>query len=214
MLKNVSQNSRENTCARIAILIKLQRLATFLKKRLWYRCFPVRFAKFLRTPFFHSTLLVGASGPVSTSTSQFKLSFFFTCKITKLHCQKHYDRNYQVCFGKVGNLKSAIYRSSSPELFFGKGVLKICSKVTAEQPCRSVISIKMKATFLKSHGCSPVNLLHIFRTHFYKNTYEGLLLNLLFLFMFEITHNYNFIIHGQYMRNMWNRYEMYFVKNL
>ena len=26
------------------------------------------------------------------------------------------------------------------------------------------------------HGCSPVNLLHIFRTPFYKNTYGGLLL--------------------------------------
>ena len=25
---------------------------TLLKKRLWYRCFPVTFAKFLRTPFF------------------------------------------------------------------------------------------------------------------------------------------------------------------
>ena len=28
------------------------------------------------------------------------------------------------------------------------------------------------------HGCSPVNLLHVFRTPFYKNTYGGLLLNL------------------------------------
>ena len=27
------------------------------------------------------------------------------------------------------------------------------------------------------HGCSPVNMLHIFRTASYKNTYEGLLVN-------------------------------------
>ena len=26
--------------------------ATLLQKRLWHRCFPVNFAKFLRTPFF------------------------------------------------------------------------------------------------------------------------------------------------------------------
>ena len=26
--------------------------ATLLKKRLWHRCFPMNFAKFLRTPFF------------------------------------------------------------------------------------------------------------------------------------------------------------------
>ena len=28
------------------------RPATLLKKRLWHRCFPVNFDKFLRTPFF------------------------------------------------------------------------------------------------------------------------------------------------------------------
>ena len=27
------------------------RLATLLKKRIWHRCFPVNFAKFLRAPF-------------------------------------------------------------------------------------------------------------------------------------------------------------------
>ena len=31
------------------------------------------------------------------------------------------------------------------------------------------------------HGCSPVNLLHIFRTHFPKNTSQGLLLYCLHL---------------------------------
>ena len=29
--------------------------ATLLKKRLWHRCFPVNFAKFLRTPFLQKT---------------------------------------------------------------------------------------------------------------------------------------------------------------
>ena len=27
------------------------RIPALLKKRLWYKCFPVNFAKFLRTPF-------------------------------------------------------------------------------------------------------------------------------------------------------------------
>ena len=49
----ISQNSQENTCVRVSFLIKLQAPpATLLKKRLWHRCFPVNFAKFLRTPFF------------------------------------------------------------------------------------------------------------------------------------------------------------------
>ena len=52
-LKKVSldilQNSQENTCARVSFLLKKK--LTLLKKRLWRRCFPVNFAKFLRTPF-------------------------------------------------------------------------------------------------------------------------------------------------------------------
>ena len=36
------QNSQENTCVRVS----------FLKKIPWHRCFPVNFAKLLRTPFF------------------------------------------------------------------------------------------------------------------------------------------------------------------
>ena len=47
----ISQNSQENTCARVSFLIKLQAL----KKGLWHRCFTVNFAKFLRTPFLHNT---------------------------------------------------------------------------------------------------------------------------------------------------------------
>ena len=57
----ISQNSQGNTCAKVSFSIKLQaklaglRPATLLKKRLWRRCFPVNFAKFLRTPFLHNT---------------------------------------------------------------------------------------------------------------------------------------------------------------
>ena len=36
-------------------LIKLLRPATLLKKKLWHRCFPVNFVKFLRTPFLQNT---------------------------------------------------------------------------------------------------------------------------------------------------------------
>ena len=49
-------------------------------------------------------------------------------------------------------------RSNPSEVFLEKGVLKICSKFTGEHPWRSV------------------NLLHIFRTPFPKNTSEWLLL--------------------------------------
>ena len=45
----ISQNSLEDTCATVSFLIKL------LKKRLWHACFPVNFAKFLRTSFLQNT---------------------------------------------------------------------------------------------------------------------------------------------------------------
>ena len=37
------------------ISYRLQMSATLLKKILWHRCFPVKFAKFLRTPFLRKT---------------------------------------------------------------------------------------------------------------------------------------------------------------
>ena len=70
-------------------------------------------------------------------------------------------------------------RSSRPELFLGKHFLKICSKFTGEHLCRSAISIKLLCNFLQFalwYGCSPVNLLHIFKIYFPKNTSGWLLL--------------------------------------
>ena len=46
MFLEISQNLQENACTRASFLIN-----TLVKKRLWHRCFPVNFAKFLRTPF-------------------------------------------------------------------------------------------------------------------------------------------------------------------
>ena len=58
--------------------------------------------------------------------------------------------------------------TSRPEVFLRKGVLKICSKFTGDQPCRSVICNFLEITLRR--GCSPVDLLHIFRTPFLKNS--------------------------------------------
>ena len=49
-------------------------------------------------------------------------------------------------------------RSSHPEVFLGKGILKKCSKFTGEHP---------------AEWCSPVNLLHISEHFFLKTSIEG-----------------------------------------
>ena len=66
--------------------------------------------------------------------------------------------------------------SSHLEVFLGKGVLKICSQFTGKHPCWRVISVKLLCKFIEialRDGCSLVNSLHIFRTHFLKDTSDG-----------------------------------------
>ena len=76
-------------------------------------------------------------------------------------------------------LFETIFRSSRPEVFSLKGVLKICSKFTGDHPSQSVVSIKLLCNFIEItlwHGYSPVNLLHFFGALFSKNTSGWLLL--------------------------------------
>ena len=84
---------------------------------------------------------------------------------------------YPTSLDKVNILTS---KAALSEVFWEKGVLKICKKFTGQHPCRSTISIKLqKSSFIKNafrYGCSPVKMLHIFRTPFPKNSSGGLLL--------------------------------------
>ena len=54
---------------------------------------------------------------------------------------------------ELRRMSVAISRSSRPETFLRKGILKICSKFTGEHPCWRAISMMF-----------PVHLLYIFRT--------------------------------------------------
>ena len=93
--------------------------------------------------------------------------------------QNFYEPRFIVYF--LVKRASRTFRSNPPQAFLEKDVLKICSKFTGERSCQSVISIKLLWNFIEItlwHGCSPVNLLHIFRTFFPKITSGGLLLYL------------------------------------
>ena len=86
-----------------------------------------------------------------------------------------------------------------PRCFLGKGILKISSKFTEEHPCRRAISIKLLCIFLETtlrHGFSPINLMHIFRIPFLKNTSGWLLLHLIVCFCwFSNASQYMFGLH-------------------
>ena len=54
VLLKISQNSQENTCECWSVFLNkvaCLRLATLLKGRVQYKCFPVNSVRFLRTPF-------------------------------------------------------------------------------------------------------------------------------------------------------------------
>ena len=67
------------------------------------------------------------------------------CKATKHVIKKIllWSKSYFLPLFKI-NL--SIHRSSPSEVFLGKGVLKMCSKFTGEQPCWSAISKKLAAS--------------------------------------------------------------------
>ena len=67
------------------------------------------------------------------------------------------------------SFKNLIPEAPFQEVLLRKDVMKICSKFTGELLC-NFIEITL------CHRCSPVNLLHIFRTPFPKNTSGWLLL--------------------------------------
>ena len=53
VLLQISQNSQENICARVSLLIELQAQAcNFIKNEALAQMFPVNFVQFLRTPFY------------------------------------------------------------------------------------------------------------------------------------------------------------------
>ena len=113
----------------------------------------------------------------STSCWIFFLAYFEMMSNKKLLRSKL--RNYML-FQKLVR-----YRSSRPEVFSGKAVLKICSKFTGEHSrSHSSIStllklqIKLRLNFIEiavRYRCSPVKLLDLLRTRFSKNTSGQLL---------------------------------------
>ena len=101
------------------------------------------------------------------------MAFLWTCWKDPQKLEKNCER----CTIKYYIISEALYniRSSHSEVFLRKGVRKICSKLTGEHPYRSAVSMKLQSKFIEialRHGCSPENLLHIFRTPFQQNPSE------------------------------------------
>ena len=116
----ISQNSRESTCTRVSFWIKLQAwgLQLYLKKRLWHMCFPVNFAKFLKTVFLQNT-----SGALllTVSWEQWAINIFET---TRKVCEYvfFFDPYLFILGWKIQKGKNFIFRhiSRSVSLWLNK----------------------------------------------------------------------------------------------
>ena len=78
------------------------------------------------------------------------------------------DKSNQPIIITAKGYQNSASRDSPLEVFLRKDILKIRSKFTGEHLGPSVILIKFQNNFIKitlRHGCSFVNLLHVFRTH-------------------------------------------------
>ena len=101
---------------------------------------------------------------------------FHRCSIKKFLEKNVQHSEKSICLFLISCRPLGVYRNRHPEVFLVKGVLKICSKFTGEHPCRSVISVKLLCNFIEitlRHGCSPVNLMYIFRTTFLRIPMDG-----------------------------------------
>ena len=102
------------------------------------------------------------SNQYTPATGQLWPSHLRSESTNRLRENKNKKKTFKNCL-----FTNIFFRSSPLEVFLRKFVLKICSKFTGEHPCRSAISIKLLCNFIEitlRHGCSPIYLLHIFRT--------------------------------------------------
>ena len=90
-------------------------------------------------------------------------------------CALRLDPNFAVLLAAEKN-----FRKQPPRGVLSKRFSENMQEIYRRTPCQNVISIKLQSKFNETtfrHGCSSVNLPHIFRIPFLKNTSGRLLLN-------------------------------------
>ena len=96
-------------------------------------------------------------------------------RICLTYCQIIFTKS----FARTNTATSVVFGRSPSKVFLEKSGLNISRKFIVKHPCQSAISIKLQSIYIEitfRYGCSPVNLLLIFRTPFPKNASGGLLL--------------------------------------
>ena len=144
------------------------KVCNFIKNRLQGRCVTVNIPKIFRTESFISKR--GKRNPQSIATSTRQCFFlnrgkvYFEVKQLFKRGSKVITKSDRMFFSTRFILQ---FRSSRPEVFSGKGFLKICSKFTGEHSCRSVISINLLCFVCSGWQLLPVILKAFYYSHYY-----------------------------------------------
>ena len=96
-------------------------------------------------------------------------------RICLTYCQIIFTKS----FARTNTATSVVFGRSPSKVFLERSGLNISRKFIVKHPCQSAISIKLQSIYIEitfRYGCSPVNLLLIFRIPFPKNASGGLLL--------------------------------------
>ena len=113
---------------------------------------------FPKSKFFTQNIIaVKTSSYIAISENTFKHSgksvskstSFIFLRIDKLCVKEHVNSSRYYQGLKNSWLSLRRYRSSRPEVLLVKGVLKLCSKCTGENPFQSLISIKLQSNFVE-----------------------------------------------------------------
>ena len=130
-------NSPENTCVRVSFFNEVAGLrpAASLKKKLWHRCFPVNFAKFLRTPVLQNTnvdYLITSFDQASNALFEWFQNNLWKSDGDKCHLlvSENYSVNINIAWYEIdkNNTKKLLEIKLDKKLTFDDHISDICKK--------------------------------------------------------------------------------------
>ena len=167
-MRNFAEFTRKHLCLNLFFdKVKLCRFSASLKTRLWRRCFPVNFAKFVRTPLLQNTtrrlFLIIAVSTFNYFRKKARSEMFnwvenrlqakglkhwaHSCSQSLTQAEKILSR--KVCVILFLKTRKVFMQKQPPNRFLKKGVMKNFVEVTRKHKRGSLFLIKLNSVYLQ-----------------------------------------------------------------
>ena len=158
-LKNFANFTGKHLCWSLFFnKVSFERSATLLKKRLQHRCFPVKFAKYLRASFFTEHLRWLLLNFVLKQS--YMTAFALSNSFLKFSENRPFWKSTLKCWCRsLAILPQIDYRNIRPEVFCKNGVLRNFAKSTGKHLCQSLFFNKVAveaSNFIKKETVAQV----------------------------------------------------------